>query len=306
MASQVAKLREEITAIINLCDVQRGDRVIVQLNSGGGTVTGYGLGAAQLQRLKNAGLHLTVTIDEVAASGGYLMACVADKIIASPFAVLGSIGVVATIPNFSERLQREGVVVEDVTAGKYKRTLTPYKKPREEDRAKMKSDVENILVIFKSFVKQHRPQLDIENIATGETWHGPDALKLGLVDELSTSDELLLQLRKQGADIYSVGLKASQPRFSDLMDEDASGSVMGWLKVWAIDWFGSVLSSAIQNTIFNADLSDSVFGNDLSGHSSFDRINDVTMFKEYHEMDQTIAQKQGLMAITDPNQYPRL
>ncbi len=299
MASQVAKLREEITAILNLCDVERGDRVIVQLNSGGGTVTGYGLGAAQLERLKKAGLHLTVTIDEVAASGGYLMACVADKIIASPFAVLGSIGVVATIPNFSERLQREGVVVEDVTAGKYKRTLTPYKKPRDEDRAKMKSDVENILVIFKSFVKQHRPQLDIENIATGETWHGPDALKLGLVDELATSDELLLQLRKQGADIYSVGLKASQPRFSDLMDgEDASGSVMEWFKVWAIDWFGSVLSSAIQNTIFNTDSSNSVFGNG--------GINDVTMFKEYHQMDQAIAQQQRLMAITDPNQYPRL
>ncbi len=118
MASQVEKLREEITGILSFCDAARGDKVVLVLHSGGGSVTGYGLASAQLSRIKAAGLPLTVCVDEVAASGGYMMAAVADRIVASPFAILGSVGVIATVPNFSSRLQREGVEVEDVTAGK--------------------------------------------------------------------------------------------------------------------------------------------------------------------------------------------
>lgn len=255
MANQVSRLREEITAILNICDITRGDRVVVNLNSGGGTVTGYGLGAAQLLRLKQAGLHLTVAVDEVAASGGYLMASVADRIIASPFALLGSVGVVATIPNVSERLQREGISVEDVTAGKYKRTLTFYKKPKDEDRAKVKSDVESVLVIFKDFLKRNRPSLDVETIATGETWHGPEAKRLGLVDELMTSDDLLMQLRQQGAEVYAVNLKPVAPRFADAFEDDQhamldeDSSIFTTMKSWAVRWISSVVRSVVQETV---------------------------------------------------------
>ena len=203
-ASQVSRLREEITAVLLNADVSNHDEVMINIRSGGGTVTGYGLAAAQLERIRQAGLKLTVCVDEVAASGGYLMACVGSHIYSSPFAVLGSIGVVTTIPNFAERLKREGVEVADVTAGKYKRTMTPYKTPTEEDVAKVKSDVEDVLKLFKNFVAANRPVLQIEDIATGEVWFGKDALEKGLVDSIRTSDDVILDYIRSGADVYNV------------------------------------------------------------------------------------------------------
>lgn len=194
---QVAKLREEITAVLQEANIERGDEVVIQLDSGGGTVTGYGLGAAQLARIKAAGLKLTVCVDEVAASGGYMMAAVSDKIIASPFAVIGSIGVVTTIPNFSERMHKEGFGVEEITAGKHKRTLTPYKTPSGADRQKVKQELEDIFHLFKAHLSTFRPALKVDKIATGETWLGTDALRLGLVDSLGTADDYLLQQHTQ-------------------------------------------------------------------------------------------------------------
>ncbi|GAB5358939.1 hypothetical protein AAMO2058_000501900 [Amorphochlora amoebiformis] len=155
-ASQVKGLREEVTAVIRSANQTRGDEVLLVLNTGGGTVTGYGLAAAQLIRIKEAGLNLTICVEQVAASGGYMMACCADRLIASPFAVLGSIGVVTQQPNVYERLNREGVEFLTVTAGKYKRTLTPFKKPTDEDFAKTKEDLEAIWTLFKDFVKNQR------------------------------------------------------------------------------------------------------------------------------------------------------
>ena len=207
-ASQVAQLRQEVTAVLQTADVAgRGDEVVLVLNTGGGTVTGYGLAGAQLQRLKKAGLHLTICVEQVAASGGYLMACTADRIVAAPFAVLGSIGVITEIPNVYERLQREGVAFSTVTAGKYKRTLTPTKKIEEEDLAKTKEDIEGVLRLFKRFVAENRPQVDIDEIATGETWLGPDALERKMVDELATVDDVLLQHVQAGAEVLGVTYK---------------------------------------------------------------------------------------------------
>eukprot|EP00601_Ochromonadales_sp_CCMP2298_P004842 CAMPEP_0173175826 /NCGR_PEP_ID=MMETSP1141-20130122/4121_1 /TAXON_ID=483371 /ORGANISM="non described non described, Strain CCMP2298" /LENGTH=503 /DNA_ID=CAMNT_0014098099 /DNA_START=46 /DNA_END=1554 /DNA_ORIENTATION=- len=206
MASQVQRLREEVTGLLEFAEPDRGDMVVVKLSSGGGTVTGYGLGAAQLVRLKDAGLHVTVCVDQVAASGGYLMAAVAHKVVASPFALLGSIGVVASMPNFSERMQREGVAVDDVTAGKYKRTMVPYRKATSGDRWKVQQDVDAVLGIFKAFLSTHRPSLDVDAVATGETWYGPQAKERGLVDELCTSDQYVLQQRRAGAEVFSVKL----------------------------------------------------------------------------------------------------
>lgn len=201
-ASQVRDLREEVTAIVQSC--KPGDEAMVILQTGGGTVTGYGLAAAQLQRLKDAGLKLTIAVEQVAASGGYMMTCVADRIVASPFAVLGSIGVITDIPNVYNRLKEEGIEFQTVTAGKFKRTLTPTKKVTKEDFEKTKKDVEQIFILFRDFVAKNRPQLDIEEVATGETWFGKDALERGLCDELKTADDVLLEFVGKGYDVYEV------------------------------------------------------------------------------------------------------
>ena len=179
---------------------------------------------AQLTRIKEAGLKLTICVEQVAASGGYMMACVADEIVASPFAVLGSIGVISEQPNVYERLQREGIEFQTVTAGKFKRTLTPTKKVTKEDLAKSKKDIEDVLVLFKDFVGENRPSLDIENVATGETWFGKDALKRNLVDKLKTSDDVLLELLGAGAEIFSVQLKQPSPAQSFFGGAGASAS----------------------------------------------------------------------------------
>lgn len=217
-ASQAAALREEVTAVLRSAKPGRGDEVVLVLNTGGGTVTGYGLAAAQLTRLKAAGIRLTICVEQVAASGGYMMACTADRLVASPFAVLGSIGVISEVPNVYERLKKEGIEFQTVTAGKFKRTLTPTKRIEPKDLEKSQADIESILTLFKSFVGQQRPQLDIDNVATGETWFGEDALKQKLCDELKTTDDVLLELLKAGSEIFfsvspaSVGsLGAPQP-----------------------------------------------------------------------------------------------
>ncbi|GAX11701.1 hypothetical protein FisN_7Lh071 [Fistulifera solaris] len=202
-ASQVETLREEVTAIVN--SARPGiDEALIVLQTGGGTVTGYGLAAAQLLRLKTAGLKLTIAVEQVAASGGYMMCCVADHIVASPFAVLGSIGVITDIPNVYERLKKEGIEFQTVTAGKFKRTLTPTKKVSKEDFEKTKADVEEILVLFRDFVAENRPQLDIEKVATGETWFGTAALERKLCDEIKAVDDTIADFVKKGYNVFEI------------------------------------------------------------------------------------------------------
>lgn len=189
-AKEVSSLREEITAVLTMA--KSDDEVLVRVESGGGVVHGYGLGASQLQRIRERGLFLTVSIDKVAASGGYMMACVAQKIIAAPFAIVGSIGVVAQLPNFNRLLKKHDVDVELHTAGQFKRTLTIFGENDDKAREKFKAELETIHQQFKQFVSEHRPRMDMEQIATGEHWLAAEAKKLGLVDELRTSDDYLL------------------------------------------------------------------------------------------------------------------
>lgn len=200
-ATQVAGLREEINAI--LLAARDGDEVVVRLKSPGGVVHGYGLCASQLERVRERGLELTVTVDQVAASGGYMMAVVANTIVAAPFAVLGSIGVVAGLPNFHRWLERRDIDFELLTAGKYKRTLTVFGKNSEEGRRKFQEDLDVAHGLFKQHIARFRPKLDLEHVATGEHWYGRDALALGLVDEIGTSDDYLLRARERGR-IYQV------------------------------------------------------------------------------------------------------
>ena len=189
-ASQVEGLRREITAIVQCA--QKEDEVLVRLESPGGVVHGYGLAASQLQRITKRNIPLTIAVDKVAASGGYMMACIANKIVAAPFAIIGSIGVIAQIPNFSKVLKKNDIDFEQVTAGEYKRTLTMFGENTEQDREKFQSEIDDVHGLFKNHVAKHRSQLDMDRVATGETWYGEQAIDIGLVDELSTSDDWLL------------------------------------------------------------------------------------------------------------------
>nr|EKY1915938.1 protease SohB [Cronobacter sakazakii] len=168
------------------------DEVLVRLESPGGVVHGYGLAASQLQRLRERQIPLTIAVDKVAASGGYMMACVANNIVAAPFAIIGSIGVVAQIPNFNRLLKRNDIDIELHTAGQYKRTLTLLGENTEEGREKFREDLNETHHLFKEFVHSMRPSLDIDAVATGEHWYGVQAKEKGLVDEISTSDDLII------------------------------------------------------------------------------------------------------------------
>jgi len=189
-AKEVSGLREEITAILSVANEK--DEVFVRLESGGGMVHGYGLAASQLQRLKDKNIPLTISVDKVAASGGYMMTCIADKIIAAPFAILGSIGVIAQIPNFNKVLKKHDIEFEQLTAGDYKRTLTMFGENDEKGRDKFKQELQETHDLFKDFVSDHRPSVNIEKVATGEHWYGLQAIKLNLADHISTSDDYLL------------------------------------------------------------------------------------------------------------------
>ncbi|WP_411690606.1 protease SohB [Acinetobacter towneri] len=201
-ASAVEQLREEITLILATAKAGR-DRVVVHLESPGGMVHGYGLAAAQLVRLRDAGFHLTICVDKVAASGGYMMACIGSEIVSAPFAILGSIGVVAQVPNFNRLLKEKNIDFEMYTAGEYKRTVTMFGENTEAGKAKFEEELQQTHVLFKHFVEKYRPQLNVEKVATGEHWYGEDALELNLIDKLETSDEYLLSLLPQH-DIYVI------------------------------------------------------------------------------------------------------
>ncbi len=201
-ASAVENLREEITLILATAKAGR-DRVVVRLESPGGMVHGYGLAAAQLVRLRDAGFHLTICVDKVAASGGYMMACIASEIISAPFAVVGSIGVVAQVPNFNRLLKEHNIDFELYTAGQYKRTVTMFGENTEEGKAKFEEELQQTHALFKHFVEKYRPQLNVEKVATGEHWYGEDALNLNLVEKLQTSDEYILSLLPQH-DVYAI------------------------------------------------------------------------------------------------------
>lgn len=190
-AHAVSALRREITAVLSIAKPE--DEVLLKLESPGGVVHGYGLAASQLQRLRERNIPLTVAVDKVAASGGYMMACVANKIVSAPFAIIGSVGVVAEVPNIHRLLKKHDVDVDVMTAGEFKRTVTFMGENTEKGKQKFQQELEETHQLFKQFVRENRPQLDIEKIATGEHWFGKQALELNLIDEISTSDDLLVK-----------------------------------------------------------------------------------------------------------------
>lgn len=220
-AAEVASLREEISAILTIAE--KGDEVVVNVESGGGMVHGYGLASSQLDRLRQANIPLTICVDKVAASGGYMMACVANKVYAAPFAIVGSIGVVAQLPNFNRLLKKHEIDYEQHTAGDFKRTLTVFGENTDEGRQKFQQELEETHELFKAFVGKYRPELDLARVATGEHWYGQQAIDLGLIDAISTSDDVLMQLAAQRT-VYKLRYQVRK-KLADKIAHGASLSV---------------------------------------------------------------------------------
>ena len=213
-ATAVASLREEVTAVLTVA--QPDDEVVLRLESAGGLVHGYGLAAAQLLRFRDRQVKLTAAVDKVAASGGYMMACVADRILAAPFAVVGSIGVIAQLPNFNRLLKKNDVDYEQFMAGEFKRTVTIFGENTDQGRHKFQEEIEDTHELFKDFVRTHRPSVDLERVATGEHWFGARALDSRLVDELRTSDDYLLAASND-AELYEVTYTGKKPWLARLL-----------------------------------------------------------------------------------------
>ena len=228
-ASAADNLREEISAV--LPQVRKGDEILVKLESPGGMVHSYGLASSQLKRITEAGVPLTVVVDKVAASGGYMMACVADKILAAPFAVLGSIGVIAQLPNFNRLLKKNDIDFELLTAGEYKRTLTMFGENTDRGREKFVEELEQTHDLFKQFVGANRPDLDVEKIATGEVWYGLKALEVGLIDELQTSDDYV-QEKLKDVDVFEIKF-VHKKNWQEKLGLAAEGALeKAFLRIW--------------------------------------------------------------------------
>ncbi|MDF1762416.1 MAG: protease SohB [Oleibacter sp.] len=200
-ASDVDLMRREISAVLTMAT--KDDEIVIRLESGGGMVHSYGLAASQLKRIRDKGIQLTVCVDKVAASGGYMMACLAERIIAAPFAIVGSIGVVAQLPNFNKVLKKYDVDFELFTAGEYKRTVTMFGENTDKAREKFQSDLEDTHELFKQHVKQFRPRVDIDAVATGDIWYGQQAIEHRLIDEVGTSDDYIINAC-ENADVFTV------------------------------------------------------------------------------------------------------
>ncbi|HFY9925353.1 TPA: protease SohB [Providencia stuartii] len=227
-AREVGSLREEISAILAVAE--QDDEVLLRLESPGGMVHGYGLAASQLSRLKEKTIPLTIAVDKVAASGGYMMACIASKIVAAPFAIIGSIGVVAQVPNIHRLLKKHDVDVELHTAGEYKRTLTMLGENTEQGRKKFIEDLNETHELFKQFVHHNRPSLDIDAVATGEYWYGTQALDKGLIDQIGVSDDIIISAIETKEIIsirYTQGKKMLE-RFTGSMSENVDKLLLRW------------------------------------------------------------------------------
>lgn len=218
-ATATASLREEVSAVIDVAE--KGDEVLLRLENAGGAVHEHGLAASQLLRLRAHGIPLTIAVDKVAASGGYLMACTADRILAAPFAILGSIGVLVQLPNFHRLLGEKGIDFEQITAGRYKRTLTLFGENTDEGREKLKEELVEVHELFKQQIAELRPAVDLEQVATGEHWYGTRALELELIDEIGTSDDYLLRAA-ESADLYRLSFQRPR-RFIERCLQGAEG-----------------------------------------------------------------------------------
>ncbi|MEX0962992.1 MAG: protease SohB [Pseudohongiellaceae bacterium] len=237
-ADEVSSLREEITAVLTLAEPR--DEVVLRLESPGGMVHAYGLASSQLLRIKNKQIPLTICVDKVAASGGYMMACLADRLVAAPFAIIGSIGVLVQLPNFHRLLKKNEIDFEIISAGEFKRTLTQFGEITQKGRDKVQEEVETMHDIFKAWIKNHRPSVEIDKIATGETWVGTQAKERYMVDEIKTSDECIVTAC-ESADVYEIEYEVPQS-----LQEKIGGAFQGTVEKLFSSWIGKSTTKTFQ------------------------------------------------------------
>jgi serine protease SohB len=214
-AGAVKELGAEIDAILTVARPE-ADEALIRIESGGGTVTGYGLAAAEILRLRERKISVTASVDQVAASGGYMMACAANRIAAAPFALVGSIGVVAPVPNLHRLLKKNEIDFEEMTAGEWKRSVSILGEITPAGREHFRGKLDATHEAFKAHVKHCRPGVDIARVANGDVWLGSEALALGLVDEIATGDELLFRARSE-ARLYEVTTEARKTLLQQLL-----------------------------------------------------------------------------------------
>ena len=237
-ADEVASLREEITAILTLAEPL--DEVLLRLESPGGMVHAYGLASSQLLRIKSKQISLTICVDKVAASGGYMMACLADRLVSAPFAIIGSIGVLVQLPNFHRVLKKNEVDYEIISAGEFKRTLTQFGEITQKGRDKVQEEVETMHDIFKAWIKEHRPTVEIDKIATGETWVGTQAKERYMVDEIKTSDDCIIGACEE-ADVYEVEYELPKS-----LQDKINGAFQGTAEKLFSNWIGKSTTNTFQ------------------------------------------------------------
>ena len=237
-ADEVASLREEITAILTLAEPL--DEVLLRLESPGGMVHAYGLASSQLLRIKSKKIPLTICVDKVAASGGYMMACLADRLVSAPFAIIGSIGVLVQLPNFHRVLKKNEVDYEIISAGEFKRTLTQFGEITQKGRDKVQEEVETMHDIFKAWIKEHRPSVEIDKIATGETWVGTQAKERYMVDEIKTSDDCIVGACEE-ADVYEVEYELPKS-----LQDKIGGAFQGSVEKLFSNWIGKSTTNTFQ------------------------------------------------------------
>ncbi|KZX82185.1 hypothetical protein A3715_00045, partial [Oleiphilus sp. HI0009] len=231
-ASSVGSLSKEVSAILSVA--KPNDEVFLRLESPGGTITGYGLASQQLIRLREAGIRLVVSVDEIATSGGYMMAAVGDRIIASPTSMLGSIGVIMEVPNFYNLLDRAGVQFHQFTAGKHKRLVSMTNKIGDAAKDQINQDLEKSHELFKNHVHTYRNSVNLESVSHGDVWSAKYCLDNKLVDDLMTSEAYLFD-RASRANIFHISWDVERS-FSDKLSSFAAQASINTLDKVALHY----------------------------------------------------------------------
>jgi protease-4 len=201
--------------------------VILRVNSPGGSSLASEIIWREVELLKKAGKKVVVSMGDVAASGGYYIACNADKIIAQPNTITGSIGVFSVVPDFSTFMQNKlGVTFDRVQTAPYADMPSVTRPMNNSEKQIIQQQVDQIYNDFKQRVASGRKKsIDyVDSIAQGRVWTGRKALEIGLVDELgSLNDAIQITAKLAGLNEYKVKVYPEPKSFIDYILENYEG-----------------------------------------------------------------------------------